>query len=84
MTEQRRSGLRSRVGDRFSRLLNPARKAPPPKVAPHHPMLNNSIVDCALYVGGVRQTDELPLAARRIHRPAAPGFRARRVPTHRE
>jgi magnesium transporter len=60
MGEQRRSGLRSRVSDRFARMLNPPRKAPAPKVAPPHPMLNNSIVDCALYVDGVREPGELP------------------------
>jgi magnesium transporter len=36
--------------------------APPPKVAPPHPLLNNSIVDCALYVDGIREPGRLDFA----------------------
>jgi magnesium transporter len=37
-----------------NRILGGPSAAPPAKVAPHHPMLNGSIVDCAVYADGVR------------------------------
>jgi magnesium transporter len=58
--EVRRPGFMNRVSDRFARLVNPPRKAPAPKIAPKHPMLNNSVVDCALYVDGIREPGKLP------------------------
>jgi len=57
MTDTRRPGVLDRVG----RLLGGGpRKAPPPKIAPSHPLLNNSVVDCALYVDGIREPGALP------------------------
>jgi magnesium transporter len=57
MTDTRRPGVLDRVG----RLLGGGpRKAPAPKVAPSHPLLNNSVVDCALYVDGIREPGTLP------------------------
>jgi magnesium transporter len=75
---------------RFGRLLNPPRRAPAPKVAPSHPMLNNSVVDCALYIDGIREPGSLsfPEAVARagrnprafvwlgLHEPDAEEFRA--------
>ena len=61
MTDTRRPGGPRGVLDRVGRLLGGGpRRAPAPKVAPPHPLLNNSVVDCALYVDGVREPGVLP------------------------
>ena len=45
--------------DRVGRILGSGpRKAPAPKVAPPHPLLNNSVIDCALYVDGIREAGQ--------------------------
>jgi magnesium transporter len=61
MTDRRRQGGPLGVLDRVGRLLaGGTRRAPAPKVAPPHPLLNNSVVDCALYVDGIREPGKLP------------------------
>jgi magnesium transporter len=61
MTDTRRSTDRRRVLGRVGNLISGrSKQAPAPKVAPPHPLLNNSVVDCALYVDGVREPGGLP------------------------
>jgi magnesium transporter len=61
MTDTRRPTGRRGVLGRVGNLISGGpKRAPAPKVAPPHPLLNNSVIDCALYVDGIREAGGLP------------------------
>jgi magnesium transporter len=55
MTDTRPAGRRWSPLDALASRLFGESVASPPKIAPRHPVLNNSVVDCAVYVDGVRE-----------------------------